>query len=434
MAEDQVPARCPLSPAARVAWGYLALAAPALFVFGDTALSYARGWRTNSRLDRAGLIALGMWLTVTTILLALPLGRRIYRQRFAQFMLLVTSIGASWLVAELSLGPMLAQVADPFHCRHPGSKFLYRPKPGIMRDVGPEAHVEFNSWGIRGSDPPDRAAAYRILCLGSSSTACTYLDDAKAWPQVLAQELHAADPAHAFWVGTAAMPGFTTRDHRRFAEQSPLLQQIDCLIVQAGINDFQRVLAGPRPIPPLWRQSRVWQLVRTLLLRSATSGIWIEDAAGRAYAQRRAIRQAAQVDSAEPMLDPGLREYGENIRQIIGACKARHVPVIFSTQPVLWRADLESDNAALLWFGRLADGRFLAVDQLRRGMDRYNEVLGSTCNDCGVQCIDLSELNGDPEVFYDDCHFTETGARRVARLISDWMVAHPDAVAIEAAR
>ena len=40
-------------------------------------------------------------------------------------------------------------------------------------------------------------------------------------------------------------------------------------------------------------------------------------------------------------------------------------------------------------------------------------------HDRGWGFVDLSELNGDPTVFYDDVHFTEEGARRVAELVAE---------------
>ncbi len=37
-----------------------------------------------------------------------------------------------------------------------------------------------------------------------------------------------------------------------------------------------------------------------------------------------------------------------------------------------------------------------------------------------VEFVDLSSLNGQPQYFCDDCHFTEAGAREVARIVADW--------------
>ncbi len=430
---ERLPATAAQTPVNRISLGWLAIALPPLVLLVDTAVSLARGWRIESRLDRFAVGALVMWLAAATALLALAAARRSFARRWAQFVLVSVSLCGAWLVAELALGPILANFAEPFHCRRPGLEFVYRPRPGIMRDVGGEAHVRFNSWGVRGGEPPARGVAYRILCLGGSSTACTYLDDSKTWPKLLENNLQTARPAQAVWVGNAGLPGFRVEEHLQFVEASPLVDEIDCLVVQAGINDFMACLAGPRPAPPLWTQSRVWQLAGKLARRYAESGTFVEDTAGSVYTRRRLIRSAAEIDSREPAIEPCLRQFGDKVRQIIDACQRRGVRVLFTTQAVLWRSDLDAENAALLWFGQMSDGKFLAVDQLRRGMDRYNDVLRAACTERGVELVDLSQLDGDESVFYDDCHFTETGAARAARLIADWFRAHP-APAVREAR
>ena len=50
-------------------------------------------------------------------------------------------------------------------------------------------------------------------------------------------------------------------------------------------------------------------------------------------------------------------------------------------------------------------------------MDAYNEALMTECTEMGVVCADLSSMNGNPDYFYDDCHFTESGATEVAHLL-----------------
>jgi lysophospholipase L1-like esterase len=272
---------------------------------------------------------------------------------------------------------------------------------------------------VRGTNPPPRDAAYRILCLGGSSTACTYLDDSKAWPQRLADELAAGDRTRGYWVGNAGVPGFRTPEHVEFVKSSPLVGQLDCLVVQTGINDFMSCLAGARPAPPLWAHSNVRQLVRTLVYRVAPNDNLVEDASGSVYARRRAVRQAADVDDSPPDLADCLQAFERDIDELIDACQAQNVRIVFTTQPTLWRQDLDPENAALLWFGQLAGGRYLSVTQLRAGMDRYNRALARVCAKRKVMLVDLSALDGDPTMFYDDCHFTEAGASRVARLVAD---------------
>jgi len=410
--------------------GYLALVLPPSVILVDTAIAALGGWRVESRLDLAGLLAAGVLLAALTVALLLPMGRQLFGRRFAQLILLSLSCCATWGIAESALGPILAKVSDPFHGRRPGTKVVYHPTPGVMRDVGPEANVSYNAWGVRGREVPARDAAYRILCLGGSTTACTYLDDNKTWPQLLEADLHSDDPAQAFWVGNAGLPSLRTAEHLRFLENTPIINEIDCLVVQAGINDFMSALTGPNPSPPLWSHSRIWQLARALWRQWANPGTVVEDGAATVYVRRRALRQAAEIETAPPSLEAGLEDFAANVQQVIDVCRQHQLRVVFTTQPVLWRDDLDEQDRALLWFGHLPDGRYLSVEQLHAGMDRYNDRLRQVCRENKIDLIDLSSLDGNSAVFYDDCHFTETGAREVARIVADWFIAHP-ASAIE---
>ncbi len=424
---DAAPAGGSATGSRRIALGYLALAAPAIAFTADTMIALARGWRVDSRADRALLIVAGLWLVTVTAALLVPVGRRFFANKFAQLIALSVSVCGVLVVFEIVLGPILADLGDPFHLRKPGLEMVYYPQPGIMRDVGPETHATFNSWGTRGSEPPPREQAYRILCLGGSSTACTYLDDPKTWPQLLESYLATTlppDPSCGYWVANAGRPGYRSAAHQRFVERSPLVDRVDCIVVQAGFNDFMSCLAGPRPTP-LWTRSFVWQPARNVVRRSMTTGTLVQDKAGTVYERRRAVRQAAAIDTSRPALEECLERFAANVRGIIDACRQRNVRVVFTTQPALWRVDLDEENAALLWFGKLADGRYLSIERLRAGLDRYNGLLREVCRERGVELVDLSVLDGDPAVFYDDAHFTETGADRLARLLADWFVEHP---------
>jgi len=409
----------------RVACGYLVATLPAWLLALDGFWAAIGGWRSESRLDQLIGIVVGVWLATATLLLSARKGREFYGRNNAQLILLALSACVAWIVAESVLPPVLERIEGPFHGRRPGTTIEYRPRQEIMPGVGPVAHVRFNDRGVRGEPMPARENAYRILCLGGSSTACTYLDDNKTWPTRLADDLNDANLGRVFWVGNAGIPGFRSEHHLQFLEKSPLVDDVDCVLVQLGINDFMACLAGPRPAPPRWTQSRVYRLARAAAQPANRSGTQIEDAAGTVYERRRAMRAKAPLANQSPLLDACLNTLDQRLTAMIEACRRRKVRLVFTTQPTLWRTDLEPSLAALLWFGELPDGRFLSIEQLRASMDRYNDTVRAACQRTGVGLIDLSSLDGRQEVFYDDCHFTEAGAEQVARLIADWFVAHP---------
>jgi len=421
----EIGASASASPSAgRAAIAAVVLAALPAWILADSGIAWLGGWRPEGRLDRGLLGLAGLWLLAVGLAVAIGPTRRVMARFFAQLLLLAFSAAVGLILIELALGPVMARVAEPIHARRPGLSFVNHPVAGVMRDVGPEAHVRLNRWGIRGTDPPKRPAAVRILCLGGSTTACTYLDDNKTWPQLLSDDLNEQGTVPV-WVGNAGLPGYQTKEHLRFLRESPLVDELDCVVVQAGINDFMAALAGPPARTPFWLRSHLWRLIHTLAERYNTSGTVVEDAAGSVYLRRRAQRQQAPVATRLPDLQPTLRQYQENIRALVEACRARHLPIVFTTQPVLWRPDLPAEDEKLLWFGKMAGGQYLSAGALSEGMRQYNDVLRDTCQELGVDVIDVDNFTGDPTIFYDDCHYTETGAERLAQQIAAWFAEHP---------
>jgi lysophospholipase L1-like esterase len=136
------------------------------------------------------------------------------------------------------------------------------------------------------------------------------------------------------------------------------------------------------------------------------------------------MRQAAEIDDSAPDLSACLAQFERELNELVDACGARGVRLVLTTQPTLWRAGLHDADATLLWFGAQAGGHYLSIERLREGMDRYNEVVRRVCAKRGTPLVDLAELNGNPAMFYDDCHFTELGAERVAEAVAGWFKSH----------
>lgn len=324
------------------------------------------------------------------------------------------------LLAEAASMLLTPLYEPPVHLRRPGVEIIYHPQPGAMRGISGESHTRINSWGIRGDEPPPAGEAVRILCLGASSTNCTYLDESETWASVLQQRLNAADPGHRYWVGNAGIPSLTTRQHLKFVEESPIPTAVDCVILQAGINDFMQGIAPAARPAPFWSRAHLWRLATSVARRYLNSpDIVIEDAAGKSYIRRRAQRVAAEKVHRLPDLQQPLAEYADRLNAIITACQRNKVRLIVTSQPVLWQDPSDAADEPLFWFGRMEGDRYLATEELRQGMDRYNRRTQEVCKACGVEFIDLSALNGDDQVFYDDCHYTEEGARQVARRIAE---------------
>jgi hypothetical protein len=334
----------------------------------------------------------------------------------------------TWLAAEALvwtfpqvLGSRLA------HSRGPNVRRVFRPDPRWIHGVQGESRYTTNAFGIRGGPLPSSRAVERTLCVGGSTTECAYLDDDETWTHLLMTEL-AARSGRPAWVGGLGIAGYTTFEHLDFLRSSAMVRGFDRVILLVGINDFVRVLNGSLEMgpPPLWRRSPLLGMALTSLKRRSLHTLLYdaEDPTGANVEARRRIRRQAGTRITPPDLRLALRDYEERIAGLAAACRRRRVRCLFATQPVLWRSDLGPGERDSLWMGSDETGRFYDPGALRHGMDLYNTTLLATCSRLSLDCVDLSAaMSGRGELFYDDCHYTEAGARELAHLLAGHLLA-----------
>jgi lysophospholipase L1-like esterase len=94
---------------------------------------------------------------------------------------------------------------------------------------------------------------------------------------------------------------------------------------------------------------------------------------------------------------------------------------------VQWAEGLPPEIEQRFWFGWVEGGGYVSARVLREGMEAFNRRLLEVAARLDVPCLDLSSMHGDARWFFDDCHFSEAGARRAAELVAEWMRAHPEA-------
>jgi lysophospholipase L1-like esterase len=406
------------------------VAIPALLLL-DTAIALFQGWSTRSRLDYF-LIGLFLVVALLAILaLAVPRTRRFYQTRYRQMLLLVGIGSCTWMLAELVLGPFLPVFRrERIHHHTPATVSIFHPQPDVMPGIeGSESLFTTNSLGLRGPELPTRDSAYRILCVGGSTTECPYIDDSHSWPWRVMQALNQRPHGRPVWIGNAGMSGFSTVEHLAFLESSSMVSEMDCLMFMVGVNDLCRSLSKnstaeeerkAASLAPLWTRSNILGLVRRRWQATQYDRIALEDVMGAVYVVRRERRQAAILHDELPDLNPDLQEYAARIRVLIETCRRKGVRPVFMTQPMLWSNHLSSHAQSLLWLGWIDRGNYCTAKSLSDGIGKYNATLQDTCEQLGVECIDLSPLNGQESLFFDDCHFNDAGSAAVATLLTRW--------------
>jgi lysophospholipase L1-like esterase len=408
------------------------LAAVPAFVLLDTCVALLRGWRSGTG-DQVGVLAASaLGLALVGALAAWDRSRAFFARRWAQLLLFLLVFVIGWCVAEALVARVRLDLGF-FHRGIPRSERIMEPDPRWFPGIEGRSRYSLNSLGIRGPELPPRDAAYRILCVGASATQNAYLDDAETWSRLVMEFLNESGDGR-YWVGDVGQSGYATWQHLKFVDTSGLMDEIDAMIVLAGVADFMRAL---REVPlnintqaaPLWERSRIVQGIRlalgTLRNRYVRQDVHTETKTGSNLPIRRQVRRDAEITDEMPDLEPALAEYRHNLREMVRVSRERGVRPIFAEHPVLWSQDLSQRSTDLLWFGELADGRYLSVSGLAQGMARFREALFEVCRETGAECIDLSSMRGREEYLWDDAHVNELGAREIARQVAAYLRAHP---------
>jgi lysophospholipase L1-like esterase len=325
----------------------------------------------------------------------------------------------------------------------PGLQLVFQPDPRHVPGVRAPARFSTNRLGLRAPEWDD--SAYRILCVGGSTTICTYLDDEVAWPWRLMTLLNARPNARRVWTGNAGRSGADTWTHLALLDLLPEARKVDCVVILCGVNDLSHSLrlppetlarfasaelfdvGGPvNPFTPLFKQTVAYRGLRVLSGRPP-AGMDVEDDRGANYTLRREVRRRAPKDLALPDLDPALEIYTRNLQRIVDLCRRGGIRLVLLTQPTLWQDPMPAEFEALTWFRPIGLGqRTLRSEDLAAGMAAFNRALLRFCETSGAECLDLAAaIPKTPESFYDDEHFTIAGSDRVARELAAYLGAHP---------
>jgi len=315
-----------------------------------------------------------------------------------------------------------------FHLKRPKTHRVLRPEPGVFRGVLGESHFTINSRGIRGPEMPPRASAYRILCLGDSVTECLYLDDNETWPALIMQRLNQEEKMPRVWVGNVGQSGYSCFHHLRFLKVSDLIKEVDCVVLMAGSVDFAYGISGdlqtfPKAGP---KKSKSWietffKEVRGKFRKKKS--LMVEDLKGEVYKARRKERMDGVKCNELPDLTGPLKLYRQRLQEIVTLCRQNGVRPILVSSAFVCREGLPPEDESMMWGGQLADGRFLGVQAISKGISSYNKVTAEVAREMKVELVDASPLNGQPDLFYDGSHLNEEGCRRLAGMVADCFLA-----------
>jgi lysophospholipase L1-like esterase len=303
---------------------------------------------------------------------------------------------------------------------------------------------------------------YRFLVLDGSAGECLYLNQKVTWPRLLINFLQRQPPRLKIWVGNGSRSGQNSRDHIFQLKYLPFRAlDADTVVILMGVNDLLLRLRRDRhydpdylskpgaaerqldhaflfvpyrysiPPPPFYKKTGLWRAMKRV--RDRFFSPRPQDPEGlviRAWREKR--RQASEYRDTLPPMKASLREYVANIEKIISLSSRKNMRLVFLTQPALWKEEMTPEEKARLWMGGVGNFKlkpgspYYTPAALARGLNLYNRMLKSYCRWRKVECYDLAaEIPPTTEYFYDDCHFTVKGSRRVAEKVSAYLATRP---------
>lgn len=359
--------------------------------------------------------------------------------RSVAVILLITLIGL--IVGAEILFPNPQRLAGNYIWT-PNFAVSLEPDPSVLSGLDDKASFSINELGIRTTNKDRKSCDLQILTIGGSTTECFFLDDNKAWPAILDSLF---EKKH--WVGNLGRSGLNTSHHILTLEKG--LDQygdLDCIIFLTGINDLNRDINQSQGVKIdqrslfdqtfMYRENGASGLLGKLALVKKIKEVKknmsnkrdddrVQTVTGSNYQQWRENRKSAsKILDTIPKLDRELIAYAGKISSLIDLCLGRDIKPIFLTQPSLYSENPSESSKSLCWMGGIGNyqseqGRpYYSLKVLHQLLEEYNQVVRDVCDQRGVSFVDLAEIiEPKSAYFYDDCHFTNTGARLVAQLI-----------------
>jgi lysophospholipase L1-like esterase len=295
--------------------------------------------------------------------------------------------------------------------------------------------VKINRYGFLYPEEKFRRSSrdeYRIAVLGGSTTECIALRAEHRVTAVLERLLQAEDPTVPVTVLNLGISSQATWTHLANVGQHVVDLDVDLIVLLVGGNDLVRArqddelmlidpmfAASPSLTPAVLARWLSLRLQTVRWLRKGYLALWKQDSQEPYFLPVvRYLTDVPVLDFEPRFKAEALDGYEKAIVSIAALARAHDIDALFLTQPMLWRRDNTPEENGVFWMiqyqheGRLAK---LAPGVAAHMLETLNARLLDTCFRRGLQCLDLAAaVPRSLEFFYDDIHFNDRGAARVA--------------------
>ncbi|BBM84213.1 SGNH/GDSL hydrolase family protein [Candidatus Uabimicrobium amorphum] len=355
-------------------------------------------------------------------------------------LLLIVAEALLYLHAIVNFSGNMVHLSNHKSTRNVGNTFY-----GIS-DV---SNYTINHLGLRGKSPSNKD--FFAISFGNSTTECLLLDDKETWSQLTMDVINTQQQQQPFTLNISAKSGL--RPYHNVMHLNSLLDKgisfklaifLPCFI--AGLDRGYRELTEedkskafansvvfPKTFPPRLRETLLYQAWKDLGKRIITDiksefGITQKTRSWKSiYEQRMRYQKAKKSnqlsDFHQQVLSLYIKEFRETTIEFIKICQQNNIQVILLSQPVMYKENLE-EKYIDRYILRSKKAVFVPTPRL------YHEIAGAFAREIEkiatqkqVHYINLyAQLSSEFECYYDQYHFNEYGAKRIAEIISNYIL------------
>ncbi len=299
----------------------------------------------------------------------------------------------------------------------------------VFNSIDQEAHSFFQIEKTRKIPHSLGKGTFRVLTLGGSTTYGSKLDRDKTYPAALEKLLREDNIGKTVQVLNAGVPWHTSmhsllRYTSRFADWKP-----NVVIIMHAFNDIYQTSEG-RLTNGKYRddyghfffffgqrvnpRDKVAKAIHHILAKNWLARTWFSD-----------FRDTTQTAPEQHVkLLRSLPSFRRNLKQLIIRSKQDGAKVILLTQPYLYKTDMPVDEKKILFYDYYYKdyAKVPTISEQMQAMNTFNAAIRDIAGKLQVALIDVEKfLPKSTEFMFDDVHYTEEGAQKVAQIVFDDM-------------
>lgn len=301
--------------------------------------------------------------------------------------------------------------------------------PGYPRGVR-QITTDERGWRVQPNVDYARKRGPRIVAIGGSTTEDIMLDDRATWTHLLQQAL--VDESPGLQVINTGVSGLRAANHVATLKVAARLEP-ELVLVLLGGNDWNKHIKDHfEPDRASWS----WRPIpfRLTVFPNVLASLVI-DPLRRKLTGRGPADGTLRIDRPED-LNGGRRMYGDrtprhsflpatvspsyaaDLERIGAACHERQLRCMFLTQPHAYGPEAPPDLVARFWMTPPYASYGLDLGSMLHVANLYNaHLLTFTARHGHGQCDVARGMPAVRDLFYDDMHFTDDGAGRIAGLV-----------------